>query len=263
MRPVFSIMRIITFLFFLTYLQPMGYSSKSNLEYQDFELNFEKFYWLQNYDNSNGIQVGLLGFKHQFIKSPLNPFFLAYKQEKEHRLKISPATLIEWKKFKMNAKFQFSLFSFFSNFDYDLKKQSLFTFCQSSMFAKFHCFAGLRIKRNRFHWPAIGLSTDKRKLLSYTYNSNNIHFGIEVIFKLNKYINQLNFKISFKPYYRSPAITHVIIDHSKKIRPVPSMSLLMRWGVSLNGAIQLQKHRNICLLKSSDQIILQGKNWKC
>lgn len=235
----------------------------NHLETYQSELVFENFYWLQSDTPKAQKQIGIVGLRGYPLLSFLNFYNLAYKKNKNSNLELSPAVFTSKQLFSLQAKLGLSAFLIKGDIEYTLEKYTIFTQCSYTFSYKGECLTGLQLRQSKNHWPGFGLSSGKNFLLSYHYKHSYISAGVEFLLKGHVALSRVNFRVNFQPAFTKTSLTQTVISPISKKQKVPSMNHLLNWGVSLDGAIQLQRHRDICKMNNRDKDILARKNWRC
>jgi len=235
----------------------------TQLERYQFELVFGDLYWFQS--NTPGIQhqTGIVGIQGQPFLSFFNFYNLAYKKDKKSKLSLSPAIFLSKQLFNVQTKLGFSTVLIKANAEYAIAKVRVFTKCSYVFSISSQCLAGLQLRWNRNHWPGFGLASGKNFLLSYRYKISYISAEVEALLKDRAALSAVNFRINYQTELTKTSLTQTVISPLSKKQQVPSMNILLKWGVSLDGAIQLQRHRDICRMNNRDKDILARKNWRC
>lgn len=250
-------------LIFLALLVPIYKVSANQLNGYQYELVFGNLDWFQRNILVRQQQAGIIGLRGYTFLSFLDFYNLAYKKNKESKLELSPAVFITQQLFNVQSKLGFSAFLIKGNVHYPFKDYSFFTKCTYMVSERVWCRTGLQLRWKKIHWPGFGLATGKNFLLSYNYKHSYLSAGVELLFKGHLELTGLNLRLSFRPAFTKITLTQQVISPLSKKQQVPPINILLNWGVSLDGAIQLQKHRDICRMNKSDKVILSGKNWRC
>ena len=235
----------------------------TQLERYQSELVFGDLYWFQS--NTPGIQqqTGIVGIQGQPFLSFLNFYNLSYKKDQKRKLSLSPAIFISKQLFNVQMKLGFSTFLIKANTDYAMARVRIFTKCSYAFSVASQCLTGLQLRWNKNHWPGFGFASGKNFLLSYRFKNSYISAGVEALLKGRAALSGVNFRVNFQPKLTNTSLTQTVISPLSKKQQVPSMNILLKWGVSLDGAIQLQRHRDICKMNNRDKDILARKNWRC
>lgn len=227
------------------------------------ELVFGDLYWFQSNTPVIQQQTGIVGIQGQPFLSFLNFYNVAYKKDKKSKLSLSPAVFISKQFFNVETKLGFSTFLIKGNADYAMAKFRIFTKCSYAFSISSQCLTGLQLRWIKNHWPGFGLASGKNFLLSYRFQNSSISAGVEALLKGRAAFSAVNFRVNFQTELTKTSLTQTVITSLSKKQQVPSMNILLKWGVSLDGAIQLQRHRDICKMNNRDKAILARKNWRC
>ena len=253
----------ITILILSVILSPGCKVYATQLEKYQSELVFGDLYWFQSNTPRRQQQTGIVGIRGHTFLSFLNFYNVAYQKDKKSKLILSPAIFISKQLFNIQTKLGFSSFLIKANADYAMAKFRVFTKCSYASFIASQCLAGLQLRWNKNHWPGFGFASGKNFLLSYRFKNSYISAGVEALLKGRAALSGVNFRVNFQPKLTNTSLTQTVISPLSKKQKVPSMNILLKWGVSLDGAIQLQRHRDICKMNNRDKDILARKNWRC
>lgn len=108
------------------------------------------------------------------------------------------------------------------------------------------------------------LLSSKKAGLSVSYKQNHIQIETGLINSDLNRVGDIFFGLTWQPgQHDYQKVYEVSLPKVKKPESIPSISTLLRWGVSLDAALQFHNSRDICQLPVKEQRVLERKNWKC